>query len=354
MITRRSILAAAPLLMLPRTVLGLGYSRSSGGSAAVQEINTRDSINGTLVNAYGIWGFGRGIVRATGAGPPGPFGAFCYVTLNGKVMKQIGTNSAEDAGKGAQQIVLDGGQIFSLTNQNDRYWGQFINYFDIGVGSPDYTPIAAVLPTPITYPYSPVSADGSLLTSTPGTLTTKDGVWTNDVGGTGYQPTLNGVTYRSASPGAFIDRMQVACNGNMFVHDNRDNTWQLQASYGGRFLMGPSIPSAPIPIIVNQNGNPAVMTPGDPLVVLSTSTSIGTVISTMSTVMSDGSTYGGPYQNFFRDGGGTVQSWAAVSGANLVTTGAPVSGFYQSDVFAQIGGGFPAMPGAQTLFVLVP
>jgi len=347
---RRTLLAGSPLLLLPKVSIAHPLSRGLSGGTPAQSIDTLNSINGSVANAYGTWTFGPGITPHTGAGPPGPFGYFCYVKLNGKVINAIGGLSPAPGGRsGAQQIVVDfGGNVFFLTAENDREWYQMNGYAGgvYNVGSPFIDPgsvISGPLPSP-NPPFTP-SPDGTTVTSTPGSLTSIDGVWTNGSGGSSWQPTLNGIPNIAAIttgiPRSF-NSMKISANGNMFLFDLNDGQWQAMLSHG-EYLIGGSVPVGPIPIDVLVTPNPALTGTTPPRPTLPPGASIGTVIASVSVTMSDSSSFSG---SLSITAGGA--SFIGLSGANLVTTGSTVSGTYFTTVSATAGG-ITVSPGASTV-----
>jgi hypothetical protein len=350
---RRTLLSCSPLVLLPRIGIAHPLSGSLSGGTPVQAIDTLNSINGSVANAYGTWTFGQGITPHTGAGPPGPFGYFCYVKLNGKVVNTIGSQSPSPGGRsGAQQIVVDfGGNVFFLTAENDREWFQFGGYAGgvFNVGSPFIDPGSVfnlALPTPGPYP-SP-SPDGSTLTSTPGSLVSVDGVWTNGSGGSSWQPTLNGIPNLAAittGTARNFSQMEVNSNGNMFLFDIGNAAWVAMLSHERYAVVG-SVPTGPIPIDVLVTPNPALTGTTPPRPTLPPGASIGTVIASVSVTMSDSSSFSG---SLSITAGGA--SFIGISGANLVTTGATVPGGYFTTVSATAGG-ITVSPGASTVQIV--
>ena len=148
--------------VVPAYISPDGTQITSGSTAAVY-------------NGFGAWSFGPVQTPPTGVGPPGPYGNFQYVKLNGKIVRNV---------PAAQAIRIDfGGNVFFLTTGNDRWWYQFVGYDADAffVGSPDIVPASVVTspvsPTTFDPPYTP-SPDGTTISGGTGSLTTADGIWT--------------------------------------------------------------------------------------------------------------------------------------------------------------------------------
>jgi hypothetical protein len=176
------------------------------------QIDTLNSLGGAVYNGYGKWEFGQALTppTAAGSGVDGPFGNFCYVKLNGKIVNL-------DNIPAAQAIRVDlGGNVFFLTTQNDRWWFQFVEYYAASflVGSPFINPASVVTspapPTSFNPPYT-ASADGTTISGGTGSLKTVEGVWTFGSGSVNWPILLNGITVHP--PGSNALQMQVNKGG---------------------------------------------------------------------------------------------------------------------------------------------
>jgi hypothetical protein len=354
---RRTILIALLLFLvaLPLIALaggfrdGLSGGSPSGISPDGSQINTLDSIGGSLVNKYGVWTFGPGVTGPTAANPPGPFGSFNYAKLNGRVINQIGLFGITGR-TGASQIVVNyGGEVFFLTTENDRIWYQYVDYTQNSNVSGSACPPCTVDPTLVVHaagpnalpPFTP-SAPGTTVTSSPGCVTSIDGVWCAP-GGTGWQPTLNGIPFNAVGAVPY-NSMTVACSGNIFQLNANDGLMYTVLSFNTYpTSSGSSLPTCPIPINVAVTPNPALVSgsiPGPQL----TSATTGVIASFVVTT-SDGSPYSG---STFLD---TTASFLGISGTNIVTTASPSPpGNYFVEVRTASGVG---SPGASTIEVIV-
>jgi len=256
------------------------------------QIDTLNSLMGNVVNGFGMWTFGPAIVLPTGAGPPGPFGTFNYVKLNGKT---IGPRVPF-----AQAIRIDfGGNVFFLTTENDRWWFQYVGYDADAffVGSPFIDPSLVVTspapPTTFNPPYTP-SPDGNAIPRNVGSLTTLDGVWTfGTPSASAYSPNLNGVTI-AVRPSDVV-QMATSAQGTLFAQMITNLQWYAYLNFDW-YLAGATVPVGPIPIEVNFSPNLRQD--------LTTSSPIGAVVSTISVVMSDGSPFTGAFN--FTGGSGEL------------------------------------------------
>lgn len=326
------------------------------GAPGAPQINTLSSLGGSLVNGYGTWQFGPGMTPPTGAAPPGPWGTFNFVKLNGKVINRIGQTGIGAVRSGASQIVIDcGGNVFFLTLENDRQWVQYVNYDASSAGSPliDPTAVTYVTGNPPNYspPYTP-SADGTTLTSTIGCVTTLEGVWCNGSGGATWQLFLNGLFMSAADPTSQFKSLAVNCNGNVFVSDWVTNNWAAVLSFNKYVTSSTTLPTCPIPTVVTATPNPTFVTSPVPGPQINSSTTVGSVIASVSVTTSDGS----PFSGSLSLATNPSASFIGISGSNIVTTGIPTPAqAYNVEVHATSGGSAPlvAWPGASTIELIV-
>jgi hypothetical protein len=242
-----------------------------------------------LVTNYGEWSFGPQVAPQPGYGG----GAFYYVLLNGRKCNMQG------AVPFAQQLqVNENGNLFALTF--DQLWYEFYNYVWYSNSNTIEMPPGPP-PSPAANPPYAVSADGSTLTGSTGSLTTADGVWTIGSDGHAY---LNGLLNNSnAFPPFSVSQLQVNAHGQMFLRDT-GGTWHYWAGYAWQTTTGPQ--SGPVPIDVTITRSSAGIPHTSPL---------GTVMAVVSVTMSDGSTFSGTYFVSL-DGNGTQSG--VMSGNNLV------------------------------------
>src|SRR5208282_6226776 len=147
-------------------------------------------------------------------------GAFYYVLLNGKKVNMLGGGAVPFA----QQLRVDeGGNLWALSF--DQLWFSWQGYTWWGNATDTIGPSLYPPPAPINPPY-PVSGDDSTLSSTSGSLSTVDGVWTID--SSGY-PNLNGIIVRyGPNPVFAVSQLQVNAHGQMFLKDT-GGIWHLWA-----------------------------------------------------------------------------------------------------------------------------
>jgi hypothetical protein len=358
-------LAAHPLIALaggPRGDLSGGSPSGIGPDGS--QINTLTSVGGSLVSKYGVWTFGPGVTGPTAANPPGPFGSFNYIKLNGRVINRLGEFGIADR-TGASQIVVNyGGEVFYLTTENDRIWYQFVNYTENGNVSSSACPPCTVDPTLVVHaagpnalpPFTP-STDGTTISSGAGCVTSVDGVWCNGAGGTNWTPTLNGIPIDLAGgPPPRFNSLTVSCNGQLFGLSTLNAmfsflSFEATESYA---VSNPSLPTCPIAINVAVTPNPALVVAPVPGPHVSSSTPIGTPIASYVVTTSDGSPYTATPAL------GTSASWLGVATSGgacspltppcIVTTGVPDTARF---VQVQPVSGRNA-PGASEIEVLVP
>jgi hypothetical protein len=299
---------------------GHGHGGGSGcgvlGGAA--QIDTLNSPGGSIRNGFGTWTFGPIVVPATLAGPPGPFGPYHFIALNGKVIHNLSSASA---------ITLDcSGNMFFLASQNDRLWYQYVGYnFGLFNGSPflDPTQVQYAPGPPATFnpPYTP-SPDGTTFSGS-GTLITIDGTWVLSGGAV----TLNGRAMASPPPGGSVTDIEVASNGQFYA--KAGGTWQVWLDFNW-YAAGSSIPVGPIPIRVTVT----VASPFYPgyapsqclatNVTTTTPLGIGTTVAVIAVTMSDGSPFSGSFT--LLDGGGIGANVLAVYLSTLNLNAHPTIG----------------------------
>jgi hypothetical protein len=322
MLRRRLLLAASGLLATPSLVRGAMVRRSGGGGPGTVTPPGDTTIiapTGTLVNAYGTWGWGDKYVPGPGwAGGVDQY----FVTLNGK--PAYGQNL-----KGPVRLTLSSGDIYGW--EHDQQWWLWRNYdWKDMVSSPDFVPTPGVSPTPnYSPPYTP-SADGTAVSGGVGSLTTVDGVWTFGAPGPfgGYLLMLNGIV---ATQGTGFTDMQVNAFGQMFMRQ-ADSGQPWYAWNAMRFQPSAGPTSGPIP--VNASFDPPL---NDPMI----SSPVGTFITTVSVVTSNGS----PFAGTLAIGGAPTQltmSPSPTTGPNVVTAVSPVvaGGFAYNVTATQNGTSF--------------
>jgi hypothetical protein len=236
----------------------------TGGTGVIPNNATK------LVTNFGEWSFGQQVAPEPGYGG----GAFYYVLLNGNNVDTQGLVPA------AQQLRVDqGGNLFALTF--DQLWFVWIN----GVWWANHTtmePVPSAPPAPINPPY-PISADGSTITGTTGSLTTAEGVWTIDRSG---DANLNGTPLRNGAgyPRVAVTRLEVNAHGQMFLLSG--GTWYLHA--GNRLMPSTGPTSRPVPVNVVVDRSTIPTGTGIPH-----TSSLGTEMAVITVKISDGSAFSG-------------------------------------------------------------
>jgi hypothetical protein len=307
---------------------GMPLAPACGAPGGAAQIDTLNSPGGSLSNGFGAWTFGPIITPPTAAGPPGPFGSYRFVKLNGKVINNLSSASA---------ITLDcadptggtGLNVFFLTTQNDRWWYQYTGYnFGLFNGSPFLDPSAVGYspgpPTTFSPPYTPTP--GTISGS--GTLTSDDGIWTLS-GGT---VSLNGRAMASPPPGGPATDLTVSATGQLFA--KAGGTWQVWLDFNW-YAAGTSVPVGPIPIRVTVT----VASPYYPGYAVSqnlatgvttgTATGFGTVVANIAVTMSNGGAFSGSLSVLCNDGSGCGlgSNILLVNGSTLYLANAPAVSF---------------------------
>jgi hypothetical protein len=314
---------------------GMPLAPACGAPGGAAQIDTLNSPGGSLTNGFGTWTFGPIITPPTAAGPPGPFGPYRFIKLNGKVINNLSSASA---------ITLDcadpaggtGLNVFFLTTQNDRWWYQYTGYnFGLFVGGntiPPYFDPASVQyspgsPTTFSPPYTPTP--GTISGS--GTLTSDDGIWTLSSG----TVSLNGRAMASPPPGGPATDLTVSATGQLFA--KAGGTWQVWLDFNW-YAAGSTVPAGPIPIRVTvtvaspyypgyavaQNlatGVTTLTTAGPP--------GTGVIVATIAVTMSNGGAFSGSLSVLCNDGTGCGlgSNILLVNGSTLYLANPPAVSF---------------------------
>jgi hypothetical protein len=314
------------------------------------QIDTLNSLSGSVTNGYGTWTFGSAVTPGTDQGPPGPFGTFNYVKLNGKILSL--QNVPE-----AQAIRVDyGGNVFVLTTQNDRWWYQFASWYagnhfvgspTIGNGGDAHPPagngIYFLDSIPIYSPPYTSSPDGTTIAAGVGSLTTSDGVWTwGTVTSGSASPLLNDVPISILPTAGFATQMTVSHGGILFALSGNGH-WFAYIKLDW-YDCGTSIPAGPIPIDVTLSTNL------NNSITHSPATPNGTVIASIVVTMSDGSPFSGTLSVV---GDAITAGFAGISGLNLVVISTPPLGSYGSNVVSATQNGALVSSGPSAILIVV-
>jgi hypothetical protein len=262
-----------------------------------------------LVNNFGEWTFGQEVAPQPGDGG----GAFYYVKLHGLDVDNQGPVPC------ARQLQIDqGGYLWAKTL--DGLWFAWINGMWWANGRNTIGPVTTSYPNipPINPPY-PISADGSMLRTSSGSLTTAEGIWTIDDSG---NANLNGIPLRNGVGFATVGvtHLQNNAHGQMFLELSSDSTWWIHT--GNRLNPSTGPVSGPVPIGITVDRSGIATGVGIPH-----GSSLGTAMAVITVVLSDGSAFTGSISVSLDSQG--FQS-GTMSGNNLVYNhayGSPTAAF---------------------------
>ena len=273
--------------------------------------------------AYGTWTFGDLFASVPHYGGD----QFYVPLLNGVPANPAGSRLFTDIWS-QFFFVGYGGQLYTLLTGDQLIAGWSLNSWqgDTGQTGPDGFPGAGGVQVPLgspplatlpsfvwAGPYTP-SPDGTSISGGTGSLTTADGFWTFGTarGGGSYDLVLNGVpvSVTAAGPTAYTaTNMQVNSHGCLFFQ-MPDTTWQVWNCHQANPSRGPT--SSPIPIQLNFS---------PPLPIVPMSSSVGTFLTMVTTMMSDRSTFTGTLTIGLDPHG--QQSTVAMGSSTLVTNITP-------------------------------
>lgn len=302
----------------------------TGGTGAVPNNTTK------LVTNYGEWTFGAHMDAQPGYGG----GAFFQVLLNGKNChpNAFNTLTPQPNVSMAQQLqVNNGGNLYALTK--DQLWYVWDGYaFSSQTNTVAPPPSGHNPPAAINQPFGPITADGTSITSTSGSLVTADGVWTID--GASHA-NLNGIPLRddNGNTSFTVTQLQVNAHGQMFLKTS-DGNWHLWANYQLNVGTTNTPPSGPVPVSMSFSPTDA------PTSGVTHTAATGTLVTTVSVKMSDGSVFSGTLavtqdQNsntVLQVSGAQLQvlqpGWNSSTGiGSLVTVTATQNGFVMEGLF---------------------
>ncbi len=262
---------------------GFGYAADNVLAPAVSSDGSFiTNGTGTLLTAHGLWSFGS-LYAPTPAWGIGPF---YQVLLNGQA-----AGPSQIFGGWQKLIVNFGGNMYGLTF--DHVWYQWVggqwqpNFGADAASGPASMPTPPALPTTFSGPYIP-SPDGTAISGGTGSLTTLDGVWTfGSANGGGWNLVLNGQTMwlsNSGTPGVpiAVTHLQVSSHGHLF-YQTVDSAWHVWA---GTQPNNSALGAVGSPIPVGMVFSPSLAT-------IHSGAAAGTVITTVSVIMNDGTSFAG-------------------------------------------------------------
>jgi hypothetical protein len=292
MISRRSILAATPALLIPKP--GLSRHLLSGGSSSVSQFTpdgTEITYNTGPPVLHTAWGdfSAQGIPYFTTG--PNTF----FILLNGRPVGQTqnvltGGFPPEFSGcPAASELWVDqGGNVYAFVSGDSGFYMYYNGWITSGDTGARYAPAAGyVLPNPPFTPGYTPSPDGTTITApTASTVTTQDGVW----GISGGVLTLNGTlvvdnrnSNNSGYPpnGMAASVVEVNSNGNLFFQFTPDSSWRSMAGLQANPSTGPT--SSPVPKNLNMTLASGVLPNASP------TAPSGTVVASLQMTLTDGS-----------------------------------------------------------------